>query len=180
MTDEVWSSFPRRVVGAVRLEPAMYEEVEADRRAGVQAVAVVLLSSLAAGIGASEGMTVGGFVARTVVALLSWGAWAAITFQIGGRLLPESQTKVDPGELLRTLGFAAAPGLVRIVGVLPGLSVAALIVSWVWMLAAMVVAVRQALDYQHTSRAILVCVVGGLVGFGLAVLLGVLLSTPVY
>jgi hypothetical protein len=173
------TSFAGRVIGAAALDTGTYEEVEADAAATAQAVAVVLLASVAAGLGASGGGSIAGVVARSVVALLSWGAWAAIVTQVGGRLLPEPQTRVNTAELLRTLGFAAAPGVIQVLGVIGPLSRPVLVIAWLWMLAAMVVAVRQALDYRQTSRAIVVCLVGGVVAVGLTVALGLLLSTPV-
>src|SRR5439155_8384293 len=137
----------------------IYEEVEADKSATPQAFVVVVLSSLAAGVGARGfgGTSTVNIAFFTMVALLAWSAWALLTLQIGGRLLPEPQTRVDVGELLRTIGFSAAPGLLRVFGVLPGVTIPAFAITSVWMLAAMVVAVRQALDYTNTGRAIAVC-----------------------
>ncbi len=173
------STFLRRVIGAAALRARTYEEVEADRTATLQAMAVVVLSSLAAGLGSPSGVSVAGVLVRAAIALLSWTIWALITLEIGDHLLREPETKVDRGELLRTLGFATTPGLVRALGVVPGLYVPVCVGSWLWMLAALVVAVRQALDYAHTSRAILVCAVGWLVALGATVALGVLLTAPV-
>jgi hypothetical protein len=76
--------------------------------------------------------------------------------------------------LLRTTGFAAAPGILRIFGIVPGLGVPVFIISAVWMLAAMVVAVRQALDFTGTRRALAVCGLGWLFAIGFAVLFGML------
>ncbi len=75
-------------------------------------------------------------------------------------MLPEPQTRADHGELLRTIGFSSAPGLIRVLGIIPGLADLVFSVAGVWMLVAMVIAVRQALDYKSTWRAIGVCVVG--------------------
>ena len=168
------NSFLQRVIGAVSLDVAIYEEVEADRGATKQACAVVVLSSLAAGIGArgfggSSPIAIGFF---TIVALIAWAAWALLTFQIGGRLMREPQTQVDVGELLRTTGFATAPGLLRIFGVLPGVTIPTFALTAVWMLAAMIVAVRQALDYTSTTRAIVVCVLGWALAIALAIGVG--------
>ena len=81
---------------------------------------------------------------------------------IGTKLLPQPQTQADIGQLLRTTGFAASPGLLRILTIIPGLgSIIGFVIS-VWMLATMVVAVRQALDYTSTLRAVGVCVIGWL------------------
>jgi hypothetical protein len=181
MTPAPTNSFLQRLIGAVSLDVAIYEEVEADRGATVQALVVVVLSSLSAGIGARGlgGSGAANIVFITLLALMAWAAWALVTLQIGGRLLPEPQTKVDLGELLRTTGFAAAPGILRLFGVLPGVTIPAFALCAVWMLAAMIVAVRQALDYTSTARAVVVCVIGWALAIGLAILVGVLFGPTV-
>jgi hypothetical protein len=149
-----------RMIRAAKLDVSLYEEVEADRDAMGQAIAVVLLASLAAGIGnlARGGMM--GLIGGALAALLSWYIWAYLTYFIGTRLLPEPQTHSTPGELLRTLGFASSPGLLRLLGIIPGLTGVVFVVVAVWMLIAMVIAVRQALDYTSTARAVGVCAIG--------------------
>jgi len=116
---------------------------------------------------------------RSAVALIAWAAWALVTSEIGARRLPEPQTVVDVGELLRTIGFATAPGILRVFGVLPGVTIPVFAVSAVWMLAAMVVAVRQALDYKSTGRAIAVCALGWALAMTLAIVLGVIFGPTV-
>jgi len=144
------------------LDVHLYEEVEADRGALGQAMGVVVLSSVAAGIGASGGGAPG-LVAGAMGALVSWFIWAYLTYLIGTRLLPEPQTEADLGQLLRTTGFAASPGLIRILGLIPSLPAVVFLAAGVWMLVAMIVAVRQALDYRSTGRAVGVCVIGFIV-----------------
>lgn len=150
-----------RMLRAARLDVKLYEEVESDRAATGQAVGVVALSALAAGIGSGAGLE--GLVIMTVAALGVWYVWAFLTYWIGTRLLPEPQTRADQGELLRTIGFAASPGLIRVLGVIPGLRDVVFPVAAVWMLVAVVVAVRTALDYRSTWRAVGVCVIGWIV-----------------
>ena len=167
-------TFLRRLVGAAKLDVATYEEVEADRAATAQAGAIVVLSSLAAGIG-MRGFGGGGTASMTffgALALMAWGAWALLTYQIGVRILPEPQTRADVGELLRTIGFASTPGLLRIFGALPGLTIPVFTVTTVWMLLAMIVAVRQALDYSSTRRAVAVCVLGWVLAIVFAMVVG--------
>ncbi len=104
-----------------------------------------------------------GLVGGTLGALLGWYVWAFLTYYIGTRLLPEPQTEADHGQLLRTIGFASAPGLIRVLGIIPGLATIVFAVAGVWMLIAMVIAVRQALDYTSTWRAVGVCAIGWVV-----------------
>ena len=147
---------------AAKLDIAFYEKAEADQSMLGQAMLVVVLSSLAAGIG-NIGAGVTGILMGTVSALIGWYVWAYLTYLIGTKLLPEPQTRADAGELLRTIGFASSPGVIRILGIIPGLATIATLVAGIWMLAAMVVAIRQALDYSSTGRAIGVCVIGWII-----------------
>jgi hypothetical protein len=149
-----------RMRRAAKLESHVYEEVESDPGAMGQAVGVVLLSSVAAGIGNLDRGGLGGLVIGTALALMSWYIWAYLTYVIGTRFLPEPQTRATPGELLRTLGFASTPGLIRVFGIFPGITLAVFATAAMWMLIAMVIAVRQALDYHSTWRAVGVCAIG--------------------
>ncbi len=166
------TSFKDRMIGAAKLDADIYEEVEADKTAMGQAMGVVVLSSLAAGIG-SIGR--GGFgleiMVTIILSLITWYVWAYITYLVGTKLLPEPQTKADHGELLRTIGFSSSPGLIRVFGIIPGLTNAVYLIASVWMLVAMIIAVRQALDYQSTLRAVGVCAIGWIIQTIILVLL---------
>ncbi len=166
------TSFKDRMIGAAKLDPDIYEEVEADKTAMGQAMGVVVLSSVAAGIGSigTGGFGLGIMVA-IIASLISWYVWAYITYLIGTKLLPEPQTMADHGELLRTIGFSSAPGLIRIFGIIPGLTNVVFLIASVWMLTAMIIAVRQALDYQSTLRAVGVCAIGWVIQTIILVLL---------
>ena len=170
------ATFAERVIGAAKLDPQIYEEVEADHRALGQAMVVVVLSALAAGIGAGGRTGMLGFIGMTFAALVGWFVWAAITFVIGARILPAPQTKSDMGELMRTIGFSASPGIARVLGVLPFLGPPIMLAADIWVLVAMVVAVRQALDYKSTGRAVGVCLIGFFVYKAMGALVGVLLG----
>jgi hypothetical protein len=167
------SQFVDRMIRAAKLDVHLYEEVEADKGALAQAMTVVVLSSLAGGVGFMQAAGPTGLLIGTVASLLGWYVWAFLTYLIGTKLLPESQTQADYGELLRTIGFASSPGILRVFGLFPGLSSFVNLLASIWMLVAMVIAVRQALDYQSTYRAIGVCVIGWLVQ---AVIFGVLIA----
>jgi len=158
------STLMNRMLGAARLDVATYEEVEHDRSATGQAALVVVLASVAAGIGALAG---GGgirfLLLVTVAALIGWLIWAAVIWFVGTKLLPQRQTEADIGQLLRTMGFAAAPGVLRIFEIIPLLGGLVALIVYIWMLVTMVVAVRQALDYDNTWRAVGVCLVGWII-----------------
>ena len=156
------ASFTERMIGAARLDARIYEEVERDRTALSQAMTVVLLSSLAAGIGSAAGGVLT-LAAVSIASLAGWFIWAWLTFTIGTKLLPEPGTRSNLGEMLRTTGFSAAPGLLRILAFIPVLGRFISVAAGLWMLAAMVVAVRQALDYRSTGRAVGVCLIGWLI-----------------
>jgi len=156
------SVFVNRIIRACKLDVSLYEEVEADKSATFQAALVVVLSSLAAGVGAIS-LGASNFLMAPILSLISWYVWAYIIYLIGVKIFPEKNTKSDHGELLRTIGFSSAPGLIRIFGFTPELMSITFIGGGIWMLIAMVIAVRQALDYESTWRAIGVVVIGFLI-----------------
>ena len=154
------SKLTDRMIRAAKLDVNLYEEVEADKSAFGQAMGVVVLSGIAAGVGSigSAGLT--GIFTGTIAALIGWFIWAYITYIVGTKILPQPQTKADYGELLRTIGFSSSPGLLRVFGIIPFLAGLIFLATSIWMLIAMVIAVRQALDYTSTLRAVGVCIIG--------------------
>ena len=152
-----------RMIRAAKLDPHLYEEVEADATAMNQAMLVVVLSSVAAGIGSMGMIQHPNLILSTLGALIGWYLWAFMTYWIGTKLLPEKETKTDYGQMLRTVGFSSAPGILRVLGIIPFLTNIVFMVTGIWMLVAMVIAVRQALDYQSTARAVGVCAIGWLI-----------------
>ena len=153
--------FINRVSRAIKIDIELYEEVEKDKNATIQAGIVVVLSSLAAGVGALQ-MGVSNFLLAPFMSLLSWYVWAYVIYFVGAKLFRDSKTKSNHGELLRTIGFSSAPGLIRIFGVTPDLMTVTFIGSAFWMLACMVVAVKSALDYSSMWKAFGVVVIAWL------------------
>lgn len=157
------ANISERMIRAAKLDVNLYEEVESDKDAMGQAVTVVVLSGLAAGIGSLGAMGVKGLLLGTLSALVGWFVWAYITYIVGTKLLPQAQTEADYGQLLRTIGFSSAPGVIRVLGIIPFLYGITTIAAGIWMLVAMVIAVRQALDYTSTWRAVGVCIIGWII-----------------
>ncbi len=169
------ASLQDRMIRAAKLDVQLYEAVEADRGAMGQATTVVVLSAVAAGVGGGRAGLVA-IVFGTIAALVGWYVWAFLTYFIGTRLLPEPQTRADHGELLRTIGFSSTPGVLRVFGIIPGLMSPVFLVTGLWMLVAMIIAVRQALDYSSTLRAVGVCLIGWLVQAAILVAVALLIG----
>lgn len=154
------AGFGDRVVGAMKLSAATFEEVEHDATATWQAAMVVLLASLATAIGWSG--SAGQFaIGRSVIGALSgWLISAVLIWLIGTRLLPGRNTQASLSQVLRACGFAQAPGMFHVVAIVPLVGwFASIVVIGIWVLVANVIAVRQALDYDETPRAIAVCAI---------------------
>ncbi|MCH8813768.1 MAG: YIP1 family protein [Chloroflexi bacterium] len=151
------SSFIDRMVGAARLDPQMYEEVEHDESATRQAMFVVVLGSLASGIGLLNG-GLGGFAIGAVFAVASWAAYAFIAYWVGTHIFKGPQTSATWGELLRTLGFASSPRLLFVLMVIPKVGLFIAFGVFVWTLFTTVIAIRQALDFD-TGRAVATAIV---------------------
>lgn len=165
------ASFGDRFIGALKLDVRTYEEVEADPTALGQAILVVVLSSVAGAIGAAGLFGGAGMINGLIASLVGWIIWSGLTYLIGTKVLPTPQTRADLPQMLRTTGFAAAPGVIRILGIIPFMGWLTSAIAAIWMLAAFVVAVRQALDYTDTLRAVGVCLIGWLAYWFVAALL---------
>ena len=150
--------FFTRVLRAIKIDVDLYEEVEKDKNATIQAAIVVVLSSLAAGVGALQ-LGVSNFLLAPILSLVGWYVWSYLVYFVGVKIFKDAKTSADQGELLRTIGFAQAPGLIRVFGVTPDLMIVTFIGSGLWILACMVVAVKSALDYESLWKSFGVVVV---------------------
>jgi len=147
-----------RMIRAARLDPRLFAEVEADETTIGQATSVVLLAALAGGInfpGAPFALLFAGLLA----ALIGWVLFAYVIHLLGAKLLPEPTTVANFGALLRVMGFANAPGVLKLLGVVPELRGMVFFVAMVWVLVATIAAVRHALAYKSAWRAIAVCAI---------------------
>ena len=180
MADTPFIVFSDRMMRAAALDRASTKRSKPTLQPLRQSLAVVLLSSMAAGIGAGgwQGSSLRTFVLFTLIALATWTA-VGVAGRGNWPLLPETQTRTSFAELLRTIGFAATPGLFQIFAAMPSMTVPVFGVTAVWMLVAMVIAVRQALDYRHTARALAVCAVGWTLALVMAFVLGVMFGPTV-
>lgn len=157
------ASLVDRMIRASRLDPTLFEEVENDEGSLNQAMTVVVISSLAAGIGSAGLAGPVGLVFGAVAAIVGWFIWAVLCHFIGTNILAEPTTRATLIQVMRVTGFAAAPGVIRVFAFIPVLGTLVNLAASLWMLAAFIVAVRQVLDYSGTGRAVAVCLLGWLI-----------------
>jgi hypothetical protein len=156
----------RRMINAARLDRTTYEEVENDPNATLQAILVVIIVALAAGIGAflavqDEAINpIWGLVSGVIGGLIRWALWALVTFLVGTTILKTARTNASWSQLARTTGFAQTPGILQILIFIPIIGWILGAIAGIWQLVAMVVAVRQALDYDSIWRTLGVVVIG--------------------
>ena len=153
----------QRMLGAASLNRHTYEEVERDSGAMVQALIVVVLVAAAIGVGSllkGDSDILRGLVFGVLRGVLSWALWALVVWFVGSKMLRTSDTEASWGQVSRCTGFAQTPGLLVFFIFLPGFGWIFEIVPRIWQFAAMLVGVRQALDYGSTWRAFFVVVIG--------------------
>ena len=160
MASEGTDSMIGRMIRASRLDVHIFEEVEADTSATRQALLVVAFVALATGLASLSTTGPRGLFVGIVLSIAGWACWAWIVHLIGTKIMASHSTHADWGQLARTLGFAQSPGIFKVLGLVPVIGNIIFAVASIWMLVAMVVAVRQALDYTSTWRAIAVVLIG--------------------
>jgi hypothetical protein len=157
------ASFAERMTGAMKADVRTFEEIEADQTALPQAVAVIVIAGLASLIGNVFRVgIIGGFM-FLIVNLCAYALWALVVVLIGTKVMPEPTTKADFNEGFRVMGFTAAPGVFNVLAIIPFLGPVISFAIWIWMIVVGVVAVRQVLDYSNTGRAIIVCLIAGVI-----------------
>lgn len=172
-----------RMIRAAKLDPSLYEEVEADETATNQALMVVLISSACSGIGSAIDSALSGqghigfglgLIGGLLSSLIAWFLWSFITYFIGTKVFGGVATY---NELLRTIGFSNSPGVLSVLSFIPVLGGLISFAVWIWKLASMVIAVRQSLDFT-TGKAILTCVVGWIVIMVILIIIGMFIALP--
>ena len=157
-------TFGERVVGALKLDATTFEDIERDPTAMGQAVGIIALAALAGSLGSIWRLGIGTMVVGVVAALVGYVLWAVVVWLVGTKLMPDPATSADFPETFRTIAFAAAPGLLGVVTIIPFLGWLLMLlitpIIWLWSMAAMVVAVRQVLDYSDTFKAVIVVLIG--------------------
>lgn len=165
-------SMIRRMIAVVQLKKSVYEEVKADKSATLQAMMVVVLAYLLSSIARSflpvesdqeQSTTV--IIIGLFMTLLMWALLIFIAHFVGTRLFPSSNTKAGWGELARTLGFAQSAKVLQVFVLVPALGPIIYFAAEIWVLVAIVIAIRQALDYTSTWLAVLVTIVSYIPAF---------------
>jgi hypothetical protein len=160
-----------RMIGAMQADVKTFEEIEADPGALPQAVTVIVIAAIASLIGNFFRAGVSAGILGLIGSLLGYALFSFLVFIIGTKVMPEPATKADFNETFRTVGFAAAPGVFNVLAVIPILGLLIGFVVSIWSLVIGVIAVRQVLDYSNTGRAIIVCLIAGVICWITVVLL---------
>ncbi len=147
-----------RIIRAGKLDVKFYEEISTDDTALGQSLVIIAGSSLAAGIGGIGKFGWSSILFGTFINLASWFLWVYIIYILGTKVARWSGSRVSFLQLLSTLGFSASPGLLRILGLVPFTTDVIFVISAIWMLIAVVVAARLALDYRRMRQAVIICV----------------------
>ena len=155
-----------RFFRAARLDAALYQEVVANPVLLNQAWITVLIYCMAASWGSFGGVGAVGTNIAMVSTLIGWYVWAFFTYFTATRFFREKQTEIDRMDrktVIRAMGFASAPGALRILGGIPGLGIVVLVVATIWMIVASTIAVKQALNFESTYRAAAACIFGWII-----------------
>ncbi len=161
-----------RMLRAIRLDPSLYGEVIQQPEALSQTIRIVIISGISAGIGSLGRGGVMGALIVSIGAIISWVIWAYFVMAFGMKVMPESEVIVNQGDFFRAIGFSSAPGVIRVLGIVPYLYFISVFIGHIWMIVSMVVAVKQVLNYKTDLQAFKVCLIGWFLMLGTAFILG--------
>ncbi len=156
-----------RFYRAAKLDVTFYQEIAAEPALLNQAWITVLIYAMLSSWGSFARAGAVGSNIGMVSALIGWYIWVFSSYFVGTRFLNEKPMNVERSDrktVIRAMGFACAPGAVRLLGIIPGLGMATLVLSSIWMIAAATIAVKVALNFESTARAAGVCIIGWIIG----------------
>jgi len=167
----------KRIIGAASFNSTTYREIAQDSTANLQAMFVVAVVFLAAGLvsaltfttpdgqgfGATEVIIFA--IASTLVAFIAWGIGVFAATFVATALLGGQTTL---GAMLRVIGYAS---VFNILGVVPVLGIA----GWILAIIASVIGIHQTVSFG-LRRAIATAVIAGAIRFiAVYLLMGIVL-----
>jgi hypothetical protein len=148
----------KRMQRAIVLDRALFEEVVADPSVQGQSVWVVVIYAMTTAFGLF-GMIGGAAVnIALITTILGWYIWAFSVFYFGTRMLGTMSGSADRKTILRVVAFASAPGVIRLLGLIPKSFVYILLISSIWILIAAVVGLKKVFVHAATAKIALICV----------------------
>jgi hypothetical protein len=151
-----------RMIGAAQADVKTLTEIEADPNAFTQAIIVIVIAGVASLIGNIFRGGIGFGIVGLISSLVAYFLFSLFVFLVGTKIMPEPTTKADFNETFRTVGFAASPGVLGVLKIIPYLGPLIGLLIAIWGLVIGVIAVREVLDYSNTGRAIIVCLIAGI------------------
>jgi hypothetical protein len=151
------------------LDASFYAEVESDTSLNQEALIIVVIASVAGGIGAFIGGLIGGnfgqallgAIVQIVIGVVNYYIWSYVTYWVGTNLFDGT---ADPGEMLRVLGYAHTPRLLSLLSFIPCVGPLLALAGAILSLIAAVIAIREALDFD-TGKAVLTGIIGWVIIF---------------
>lgn len=171
MDDATLRLLVNRMVRAAKLHRGLYAEVAADVTATRQAVAVVVITALAAfisdqigppdltwlgvtaedGGGSSLGILL--LIIGPIIAIVAWLAWSVVAWYVGTRMIAQDSQDVQFLEVARAIGFAQTPSVLGVTLFIPVLGLIIQVGVLFWVLATGFVAIRESMRLTDGQAA---------------------------
>ena len=174
------------MLGFLRLDERVINDVEQDTNATSQALIVVILVAIASAIG---NVTVGAergsddnfwraVIFGAIAAVAGWIVFSIIAYFVGTSLFGTAQTSATIGQVMRVVGFAQTPKLIGILGFIPLIGWIASLVAWVWFVVVAIVALRNAFEFS-TERAVGTAIVALIIQVVVQLLIALIIGLPI-
>jgi hypothetical protein len=158
-------TFISRMIDAAKLDSSLFEELINDPTTQGQSVWVVAIFAMATGFGLFSRAGALAVNSCLVTTFFAWYFWSFTLYFAGTYLFRDAGKKADRKTVMRVMAFASAPGILRLLGVIPQTSVILFIVTSVWIIAASVMGIKMAFEIPTTGKVLLLCAGAWLLAF---------------
>ncbi|MBA2759333.1 MAG: YIP1 family protein, partial [Chloroflexia bacterium] len=104
--------------------------------------------------------------------------FAGLAWFFGTNIFGTPTTVTNWESLLRTLGYAQAPNVLAIFGIIPLIGWIPALIGSIWAIVTAVVAIRETLDFS-TGRAVITAIVAWIATAIVAIILGLLFNVTI-
>ena len=148
----------KRMQRAIMLDQTLFDEIVADPSIQGQSVWVVAIFAMTTAFGTFSMISGTAVNIGLITTIITWYIWAFSVFYVGTRILGPMSEGSDRKTIMRVVAFASAPGVIRLLGVIPKITMIILAISSIWILIAAVMGLKKVFVQATTAKITMVCV----------------------
>ena len=146
---------------SLRLDKSLYRDARNFSEISIY-FALIIMEGISGAI-ATSSLIKTNILLSGITAIFSWFIWSLLIFVIGVKVFPEKETKVNFKKILIGVGYAHAPGILRILGFIPEMVIPIVLITQFWIFASLIIATKEMLNFKSNIKSLGVVLIAFLI-----------------